>query len=108
MSSDGFTPLHLASFFGAPAAAALLLDHGADVEAVSDNEMRVRPLHSAAAGGDRAIVELLLARGADPNSTQRHGFTPLHAAIERKDQAMVDALLAAGADPSIPRPDPVT
>ena len=82
-SADGFTPLHLAAFFGAPAAAALLIDRGADVEAVADNEMLVRPLHSAAAGGHREIVALLLGRGADPNATQQHGFTPLHAATAR-------------------------
>ena len=46
---DGFTPLHLAAFFGAPRVAALLLEHGADAGATADNPMRVQPLHSAAA-----------------------------------------------------------
>jgi ankyrin repeat protein len=104
-SADGFTPLHLAVFFGASGAARILLDHGADIEAVSDNDMRVRPLHSAVAGGHAGIVALLLERGADPNATQRGGFTPLHAARQRDDRSMIDALLAAGADPSVPMPE---
>jgi ankyrin repeat protein len=105
-SADGFTPLHLAVFFGAADAARVLLDHGADVEAVADNEMQVRPLHSAAAGRHAEVVVLLLDHGADPNTTQRQGFTPLHAATELGDQTMIDALLAAGADPTVPKPEP--
>jgi ankyrin repeat protein len=104
-SADGFTPLHLAVFFGAAGSARILLDHGADVEAVADNESRVRPLHSAVAGGHAEIVEMLLERGADPNATQRGGFTPLHAARQRDDRAMIDALLTAGADPTVPMPE---
>jgi ankyrin repeat protein len=103
-SVDGFTPLHLAAYFGAAEAAAVLADRGADVEAVADNDMGVRPLHSAAAGGHSEIVSLLLERGADADATQQHGWTALHAASERGDQAMVDVLLAAGADPDVPRP----
>ena len=50
---DGFTPLHLAAFFGRLEAAALLVDRGADLEAPSRNPRfpSVRPLHSAIAGG---------------------------------------------------------
>ncbi|MGH9117323.1 MAG: ankyrin repeat domain-containing protein [Acidimicrobiales bacterium] len=107
-SADGFTPLHLAAFFGAPGAVRVLLDHGADVEAVAENEMVVRPLHSAAAGGHGQIVALLLEHGADPNATQQHGFTPLHTAMALDDSSMVSMLIAAGADPSVPKPDPLS
>jgi uncharacterized protein len=64
-SRDGFTALHLASFFGQEDAARLLLDHGADPRVVSRHrEIQVAPVQSAAAGGHDAIVRLLLERGA--------------------------------------------
>src|SRR5437588_647580 len=44
-SGDGFTPLHLAAFFGHEAMAHLLLARGADANAVSRNPMALRPLH---------------------------------------------------------------
>jgi hypothetical protein len=50
-SGDGFTALHLAAFFGHPEAVRLLLDRGADPNAVATSEQigPVQPLHSAAA-----------------------------------------------------------
>ena len=92
---DGFTALHLAAFFGQVGTARLLVERGADVEAVGPG--RLRPLHSAAAGGEAEIVRLLLAAGADPEQPQERGFVPLHAAALRGDEGMTEALLAAGA-----------
>src|SRR5690348_8666557 len=46
-TSDGYTPLQLAAFFGGPHAAAILLERGADARAVADNHMRIQPLHAA-------------------------------------------------------------
>jgi ankyrin repeat protein len=98
-ASDGFTALHLAAFFGHEDAAALLLEHGADVNAVARNsELQVAPLHSAAAGGHPKLVTLLLEHGADPNARQGGGFTPLHAAAQNGDRESVEALLERGAD----------
>jgi uncharacterized protein len=98
-ASDGFTALHLAAFFGHEDAAALLLEHGADANAVALNpELQVAPLHSAAAGGHAKIVELLLEHGADPNARQEGGFTPLHAAAQNGDRRSADALLEREAD----------
>ena len=66
-SVDGFTPLHLAAFFGQEDAARLLLDRGADPRAVSTHaEIKVAPAQSAAAGEHDSIVRLLLERGARP------------------------------------------
>lgn len=100
VSGDGFTPLHLAAFFGHLDAARLLLDRGADPAAVAANPMAVQPLHSAAAGGATALAELLLDRGAPPDARQHGGFTPLHAAAQHGDERLVARLLAAGADPA--------
>ena len=55
-TADGFTPLQLAAYFGAPGAAADLIAAGADVDAVADNPMRIQPLHAAAAGRHSAVA----------------------------------------------------
>jgi len=98
VASDGFQPLHLAAFFRRPEAVRLLLERGADANAVAANETRVAPLHSATAGGDHESVRLLLDAGADPNSRQRGGFAPLHAAAAAGDRELVELLIESGAD----------
>jgi uncharacterized protein len=98
-SPDGFSPLHLAAYFGAPAAAALLIERGAQVDAVADNPQRVAPLHAAVAGQHPEVVRLLLATGAQPDARQHGGWTPLLAAAQHGDAETVAALLDAGADP---------
>ena len=99
MSADGFTPLHLAAYFGQPEAAAFLLDRGAETEARSTHRALhdVTPLHSAAAGGRTEVALLLLARGADPNAAQPGGWTPLHQAAATGNLPLCKALLKAGA-----------
>jgi ankyrin repeat protein len=97
-STDGWTPLHLAAFFGHPELANALLERGANVNARSTNAMKNTPLHAAAAGGRTDIVELFLKRGADPNATQEGGWTALHSAAQAGNRAMVEVLLANGAD----------
>jgi ankyrin repeat protein len=100
-SPDGFTPLHLAAFFGHVAAAALLVERGANVNAESANAARLSPLNSAAACRDRAaataIGKLLLERGADPAHAQSGGHTPLDAALHHGYDELAEALRAATA-----------
>jgi len=104
-SADGFTPLHLACFFGRAETAALLLDRGDPVDVVARNDSRVRPLHSALAGRDEPTVRLLLARGAEVDAAQRGGWTALHAAAKHGLALLVAALLERGADPDRPADD---
>lgn len=97
-STDGWTPLHLAAFFGWPELANALIDKGAVVDSRSTNSMKNTPLHAAAAGGVVALVDLLLKRGANPNLTQQGGWTALHAAAQSGNRAMAETLLAHGAN----------
>lgn len=95
-SSDGWTPLHLAAFFGHAELAHALIGEGAKMEARSSNAMKNTPLHAAAAGGQAALVELLLKHGADANASQEGGFTALHSAAQAGNREMVEVLLANG------------
>jgi ankyrin repeat protein len=96
-AADGFTPLHLAAYFGNPDAARQLLATGADPDAVADNPTGLRPLHGAAAARSTAVAAVLLEAGADPNARQLGGWTPLHAAARHGDRELAQALLVGGA-----------
>jgi ankyrin repeat protein len=98
-SPDGFTPLHLACFSGGAETARLLVERGADLEALARSDFaRVRPLGTAAFSGDRAAAAVLLEAGADPNGRGEEGFTPLHSAAQNGDDELVRLLLQHGAD----------
>ncbi|KAE8954092.1 hypothetical protein PR003_g33544 [Phytophthora rubi] len=61
----GLTPLHWACDRGQSAAARLLLQHGADVDAVEKRMFKRRPLHFAVLASSDATVRELLAHHAD-------------------------------------------
>lgn len=105
VAADGFTPVHLAAFFGHPKAVTLLIGAGADVDAVADNPSRVRPLHSAVASRNAAAVHAVLDGSPEVDARQAGGFTALHAAALHGDEAMVDMLLGAHADVAIQADD---
>lgn len=100
-SRDGWTPLHLASHFGELEAVEALLEHGANVVAISRNSMTNMPLHAAAAGPHLEICRRLLAAGAEVNAHQHGGWTPLHAAAQQGNRELMELLLEHGADPGI-------
>jgi uncharacterized protein len=103
-SADGFTALHYACFFGTPEAVDVLLEAGADPDALAENPP-VRPLHSATAVRNPEAVRLLLQAGADPNVREAGGYTPLHSAAHNDDAASAALLLRYRADPSLTADD---
>lgn len=102
---DGFHPLGLACFFGHVDAARLLLERGADVNALSRNEhIQTAAIHAAAAAEGKGesvryeLVQLALDHGADPNLAQGGGSRAIDAARQNGDRRIEELLLARGAD----------
>lgn len=93
------TPLHHAAGFGNLATMKLLLDKGADVNAV--NKRKSPPIFWAI--HDEAKVRLLIERGADINARQADGRTPVYqAASIGNGAAVLRLLLDKGAKPDVP------
>ena len=86
---DGFTPLHLAAFFGGADAVRAILARGADPDADADNPPGVRPIHSAAAVGDHR-VRARAARGR--RRPERRAAERPHAAGRRAPQRRTSRL----------------
>ena len=97
MNWHRFTLLHHMAAEGELAKARLLLDHGADIEAI-DDEYRSTPLGVAARRGQAAMVELLLERGADPSSSGAPWSAPLEWAKRKGNERVAEILQAAVAE----------
>jgi ankyrin repeat protein len=97
-SADGWTPLHLAAFFGHTKVAEFLLAHDADVTARSRNPNGNTPLHAALAGNHKFVAALLIGGGADVNAVDAQGWRPLHMAAANNNLDSIKALIAQGAD----------
>lgn len=98
VSSDGFTPLGFAAYFGNIEAVTLLLARGANPNVVSKNPLSVAPLHSALAGGQSAIALLLLDSEANVDVANSEGWTPLHYAADIGDAEIASLLIEMGAN----------
>jgi ankyrin repeat protein len=103
-ADDGFHPLGLACFFGHTEAARLLLERGADVNALSRNEhVQTAAIHAAAAGEGKGestryeLVKLALEYSADPNLPQGGGFRAIDAARQNGDARVEQLLVEHGA-----------
>jgi ankyrin repeat protein len=112
-STAGSTALHRSCYWGQDAVARLLLERGADPNAVTrDSFLQIAPLGCAVATPDvpnpsdreavvLELVKLLISSGADVNGRRRDGLTALHSAAYRGHLHVIEILLAHGADIAI-------
>lgn len=93
------TPLHIAVYSDNCKAAALLLDHGANIESLDDQDRT--PLHVAADSGNFEVAALLLNRGANPNARDKTLKTPSMLAAAEGSDGVLQLLKNLGADLTI-------
>ncbi len=82
-ANGGFTPLHFAAREGELEIAQLLLEAGADVNAIAADGKN--PLNLAIYNGHYELAELLIDAGGDVNQPDAEGFTPLFFAVDRRN-----------------------
>jgi ankyrin repeat protein len=97
-NSDGLTPLGYAAHFGHKDAVQVLLDYGADINAVSHSQIPFIPsntaLHAAIAGErNEDVIKLLLERNARTDIFDSNGHTCLHTAAFHDDNTRIIGLL---------------
>jgi ankyrin repeat protein len=76
----GTYPLHVAAEFDRPAAARLLVEHGADLSRL-DAENDSIALCWAAFYGRPEVTRILIQAGSELNQRNKHGLTPLGCAV---------------------------
>lgn len=74
MGNENETALHAAAWWGRPEMAKILIDAGANVNAVDKD--RSTPLHEAVRMGKIRVARLLLERGANLDAKDNKGVTP--------------------------------
>ncbi|XP_050742831.1 ankyrin-3 isoform X3 [Drosophila biarmipes] len=94
IAREGQTPLHVASRLGNINIIMLLLQHGAEINAKT-NDM-YSALHIAAKEGQEEVVQVLLDNGAQLDAITKKGFTPLHLASKYGKAKIVTLLIERG------------
>ena len=90
------TVLHVVASRGYREVVGILLEFGANMEAV--NRDGRRPLHLASLKGHADVAQLLLESGADEEAEDRWGQRPLHLAAKNGIFKVVEELVEAGAE----------
>ena len=95
---DGNSALHIAVRYGMTVTVQLLVDCGADTNAV--NKDGQTPLHTAAGGEEDCpeLCEILLKHDAEINAVDEDGNQPLHLACQKAHTETVKWMLSHGAD----------
>lgn len=106
-NDEGERPLHLAAYSGRVDLIRMLLDRGAGLNLLDDNENNA--LHHATmnynSSGAEATVEFLLSRGINSDIRNMQGNTALHYAADSGDIKVIKALLRLMADANIKNED---
>ncbi|XP_038124074.1 B-cell lymphoma 3 protein [Cyprinodon tularosa] len=97
---EGLSPLHLAVLQGHHDLTKMLLDAGADINAM-DIKSGQSPLIHAVESNNADMVHFLIENGCDVNSQSYSGNTALHIACGRGQVDTVRLLLKSGADSSL-------
>ncbi|XP_033227101.1 ankyrin repeat domain-containing protein 39-like isoform X2 [Belonocnema kinseyi] len=95
--SAGYTALHYGARNGHCKLCKLLLENGANVNALTRSG-QATPLHRSATQGHVEITDLLLKSGADSNIADADGYTALHRAVI-SNSGPVCKLLISKTDP---------
>lgn len=93
-------PLQMAAKHGSIETATVLLDNGAYVNLVLQNNLMWSPLLYAVRYNQLKMAELLLSRGAAVNLASINNGTPVHMAVELKNPEMLALLLSKKANPN--------
>ena len=99
VSEYGFTPLHIACYYGHEQVVSVLLQNGAWI-----NEKMLygnTPLHCAIERKHKNVALLLLEKGADPNIPNNRNLIPLHYAAYLGYHDIVKLLMEYGSDTSV-------
>lgn len=97
---EGLSPLHLTVLRGQKDLSRMLLDAGADINAM-DIKSGQSPLMHAVESNNADMMNFLVERGCDVNSQSYSGNTALHSACGRGQVDTVWLLLKSGADSSL-------
>ncbi|KAM7383203.1 hypothetical protein PAMP_002874 [Pampus punctatissimus] len=97
---EGLSPLHLAVLRGHKDLSLMLLEAGADINAM-DIKSGQSPLMHAVESNNTDMVHFLIENGCDVNSQSYSGNTALHSACGRGQVDTVRLLLKSGADSSL-------
>ena len=96
-TTRGWTPLHFAAHFSQPLTVKLLIDNGANVNAL-DKELHYSPLLFAIFSSNSKSAQILIENGADLNIQCNLGRNPLYLACKEGLTDVVRSLLEHGSD----------